>query len=110
MASPCEVPVVNIKAACGATCRRKDGKHEALIVVGKMKKTVPGEQAVISPAEREHAHIDQMPLSMGKPLPAGGNQRWGAVHSVDGEFSINQISRDRLAETAADVEYCPGLR
>ncbi|HXP42238.1 MAG TPA: hypothetical protein VN833_18440, partial [Candidatus Acidoferrales bacterium] len=77
----------------------------ALIIVGEMEKTVPSQQAIECVLEREGTHISNVPRPLRKAPTADGYQRWRGVHASYLEALIDEISRDRLAGTAANVEY-----
>jgi len=61
-------------------------------------------------AERELAHVGQMPTSLREALAADSNQGRRAIRSLYRKTPINKVSRDGLTGPAADVEYCRALR
>jgi hypothetical protein len=59
--------------------------------------------------ECKGAPISNVPRPLRKALTAEGYQRWRGVNAIYRETSIGEISRYRLARTAANVEYCCAL-
>jgi hypothetical protein len=75
----------------------KNRKHTALRIVGKVKKAVPGQQAVKCFAQCKCAHIRHMPALLREAPATNGNERRRGIHSFDEELSFEQVTRDRLA-------------
>ena len=57
MASPNEVPLVNIGGAPNRAYSLKGCEHGALVIVGEMEEAVPGDQAVKGPRKFQRSHI-----------------------------------------------------
>lgn len=82
----------------------KDGEHPALRLAGKMKEAVPRENAVKLPAQIQRPHVRNHPLLTRKAAAAEIDESRRRVDSRDPVPQVGEITGDRLAGTATDIE------
>ena len=84
----------------------EDRDHRPLVLAGKVKEAVPGDDAAEAPAEVEPAHVRQRatrPPGSGRGRSPASPRR--SRRPVTGMPALDQIARDRLAGAAAEVEH-----
>ena len=67
---------------CGMV--REDLEHPALIIGRQVEERIPGDQSAETASKCELAHVGDLPVALGKALPAQGDHRRGGIDAGDG--------------------------
>ena len=80
-------------------------EHRPLIPAREMEEAVPGEEAVESAVKFEPTHVRDDPLFLREALAAQVDQSGRRIDARHAQAGPEEIARDRLAGTAAQVEH-----
>jgi len=78
-----------------------NGKHSALIIVPKMKETIPSDEAAKRPSQGDLAHVSDKPLASRKPLTTERYHGFGCVEARHVEPLPDKIFRYWYAASTA---------
>src|SRR6185437_1521927 len=70
-----------------------------------MKKAVPGQYSLKSPAERQRPHVADDPFLIRHPAAAQRDQRRRTVDAGDAKTLLDDMERNWLASAAALIEH-----
>src|SRR5947209_3970529 len=80
-------------------------KHLLLGAMIEMEKTVPGENAIEAPAERQFAHVGYYPLVLGQTAAAERNHCRRGVDAGHAQTALGHVLCDGASRAAAEVEH-----
>ena len=82
----------------------KEREHRALIVARQVEEAVPSQDTVKLTSQGERTHIADVPSRLWKAGSTQAYQGWRGIQPGHVETAREQISRDRPARTAAEIE------
>jgi hypothetical protein len=101
-------------SVCGTACKHqscarrgvlpKNRKHLPLVVRAQVEETVPRNDPVEWPSERERAHVGHDPFVRRETIPAEIDQGGRRVHPGDVVSGFDQIAGDRHGRSASDIQ------
>ena len=90
--------------------RAEHRKHRALILHAQVEEAVPREHSVEAAAEVERAHVRHGPALLRKTRHAQVDHRGRGVDAGQPVSGFDEVTRDRLAAAASDVEDRSAVR
>jgi hypothetical protein len=87
----------------------EDREHAPLVIMIEVKKTIPSENAIEAPTERQLPHVGDNPFMIGKTPTAKRNHGRRRIDACHAQSQVGHVLRDGSPGATAKVQYVGAL-